>query len=188
MPNPTKYGRCIKELERIYGIRDGSAGKVAVDGLESNNFTPKTEADLAEQLGMTRQTLQNYKALADSIPEIQTLIETGIGNTNPVKFGRCIKELERIYGIKNGNNQFERVPQVAEGSNVTQSDLASQFGMSVDTLNRYKQLADSIPEIQTLVETGIVTPTTACPGNSPWLIPGRLDLCSFFHCKMTMVT
>lgn len=97
---------------------------------------------------------------------LKCLIETnirqrGIGNTNPVKFGRCIKELERIYGIKNGNNQFERVPQVAEGSVVTQSDLASQFGMSVDTLNRYKQLADSIPEIQTLIETGIVTPTTA---------------------------
>lgn len=95
---------------------------------------------------------------------IKCLIETnirqrGIGNTNPVKFGRCLKELERIYGIKEGRP--EKLPQNAEVSNTTQSDLASQFGMSVDTLNRYKTLADSIPEIQNLVETGIVTPSVA---------------------------
>lgn len=84
----------------------------------------------------------------------------GIGNTNPVKFGRCIKELERIYGIKQGNNQYSSFPQNAEPSK-SQEDLASEFGISVDTLSRYKQLADMIPEIQDLVETGIVTPTTA---------------------------
>ena len=95
---------------------------------------------------------------------LKQLIETnirqrGIGNTNPVKFGRCIKELERIYGIKEGRP--EKLPQNAEVSNTTQEDLASQLGISVDTLSRYKQLADMIPEIQDLVETGIVTPTTA---------------------------
>ena len=102
----------------------------------------------------------------DSEDEIlKCLIETnirqrGIGNTNPVKFGRCLKELERIYGIQQGNNQFSSFPQNAESSK-SQEDLASQLGLSVDTLSRYKALADMIPEIQTLVETGIVTPTTA---------------------------
>lgn len=97
---------------------------------------------------------------------IKCLIETnirqrGIGNTNPVKFGRCLKELERIYGIKQGKRtDLETFPQDAEKS-ISQEDLASQFGMSVDTLNRYKTLADSIPEIQNLVETGIVTPSVA---------------------------
>ena len=77
--NPVKFGRCIKELERIYGVRDGSAGGTGANQyskeVESNNYT---EADLADQLGLTRQTIQNYKALADMIPEIQTLVETGI--------------------------------------------------------------------------------------------------------------
>jgi ParB family chromosome partitioning protein len=47
----------------------------------------------------------------DSEDEIlKQLIETnirqrGIGNANPVKFGRCIAELERIYGIKNGGDR-----------------------------------------------------------------------------------
>jgi len=94
---------------------------------------------------------------------IKCLIETnirqrGIGNTNPVKFGRCLKELERIYGIQHGG---DRVSNPQNADLVTQEDLASQLGMSVDTLKRYKDLADSIPEIQSLVETGIVTPTTA---------------------------
>lgn len=35
------------------------------------------------------------------------------------------------------------------------------MGMSVDTLQNYKLLADMIPELSDLVDTGIVTPTTA---------------------------
>lgn len=31
------------------------------------------------------------------------LRQRGIGNPNPVKLGRCIKELERIYDIHQGN-------------------------------------------------------------------------------------
>lgn len=39
---------------------------------------------------------------------LQDLLETnirqrGIGNPNPVKLGRCIKELERIYGVRDGS-------------------------------------------------------------------------------------
>ncbi|EPY6472018.1 hypothetical protein ACWO4B_002689 [Clostridium sporogenes] len=37
--NPMKMAKCIKELERIYGIRQGSAGKVSI--LDGNNFAPK---------------------------------------------------------------------------------------------------------------------------------------------------
>lgn len=102
----------------------------------------------------------------DSEDEIlKCLIETnirqrGIGNTNPVKFGRCIKELERIYGVRDGSEGKRSLDQNNSGLK-TQEDLASQLGISTDTLRNYKQLADAIPEIQTLVETGIVTPTTA---------------------------
>ena len=72
-------GLCIKELDRIYGIREGSAGKVGVN-LESNNFTPKTEEELLKSLGLglTRQTLQNYKRLTEMIPELEELVDTGI--------------------------------------------------------------------------------------------------------------
>lgn len=91
----------------------------------------------------------------------------GIGNTNPVKFGRCIKELERIYGVRAGSaggtgaNQYTKLEPNNSGEATTQEDLANQLGISADTLRNYKQLADMIPEIQGLIETGTVTPTTA---------------------------
>ena len=87
--------------------------------------------------------------------------QRGIGNPNPVKLGRCIKELERIYGIregsfnKSGDNRIGE-PKVSDDQK-TQSDLADMIGISVDTLNNYKKLTELIPELDDLVQTGIVT-------------------------------
>lgn len=75
------------------------------------------------------------------------------------KLGRCIKELERIYGIEHGNNQFDRTPKVSDSLN--QEQLAEMIGISVDTLNNYKKLTKLIPELEDLVNTGILAPTTA---------------------------
>lgn len=103
----------------------------------------------------------------DSEDEIlKCLIETnirqrGIGNTNPVKFGRCIKELERIYGIQHGGDRKSEESTSNNFNLKSQDDLADELGITVQTLHNYKQLANVIPEIQDLVETGIVTPTTA---------------------------
>ena len=101
---------------------------------------------------------------------LKDLIETnirqrGIGNPNPVKLGRCIKELERIYGIQHGatsfqGNQYNEVsPKLSESP--TQERLADMIGISVDTLNNYKKLTELVPELQDWVETGILAPTTA---------------------------
>lgn len=55
---------------------------------------------------------------------LKDLIETnirqrGIDNPNPVKLGRCIKELERIYGVREG-----RPEKLSKISEVNQSDIA----------------------------------------------------------------
>ena len=90
-----KLGRCIKELERIYGFREGRPEKL------SNNFTvnnqPTNESELAEQLGMTRQTLQNYKKLTEMIPELEKLHDTS-NRKNQVKinFVIALRYFERI--------------------------------------------------------------------------------------------
>lgn len=94
---------------------------------------------------------------------LKDLIETnirqrGIGNPNPVKLGRCIKELERIYGIEHGGDRKTSSPKV---SDLNQSDIAEMIGVSVDTLNNYKKLTELIPELEDLVDTGILAPTTA---------------------------
>lgn len=81
-----------------------------------------------------------------------------------MKLGRCIKELERIYGIKQGNNQ--RTSNNFKASNnfkssKTQEDLAKELGITVQSINNYKKLTEIIPELEDLVDTGILAPTTA---------------------------
>lgn len=73
------------------------------------------------------------------------------------KVGKRIKELERLYGIQNGG---DRKSDTKNSALISQSDLASQIGISVDTLQNYKLLADMIPELDELVTTGIVTSHT----------------------------
>lgn len=97
---------------------------------------------------------------------LQDLLETNIRQRGDVggsakKVGLRIKELERLYGIQNGGDRKSK--SVPNNSDVisTQEQLAQQFGMSVDTLSNYKLLADMIPELSDLVDTGIVTKTTA---------------------------
>ena len=70
--------------------------------------------------------------------------------------------MERLYGIHqgNGSNQYEQKPNNSAIA-VTQSDLATQLGISVDTLQNYKMLADMIPELEELMDTGIVSKSTA---------------------------
>lgn len=82
------------------------------------------------------------------------------------KVGKRIKELERLYGIQNGStsfqgNQYEVVTNKSEVPKKTQEQLAAQMGISVDTLQNYKLLSEMIPELSDLVDTGIVTKTTA---------------------------
>lgn len=94
---------------------------------------------------------------------LQDLIETNIRQRGDVggsakKVGKRIKELERIYGIEHGNNRFKTTNN---SESTTQEQLASQMGISVDTLQNYKMMAEMIPELEDLMDTGIVTKTTA---------------------------
>ena len=101
---------------------------------------------------------------------LQDLIETNIRQRGDIggsakKVGLRIKELERIYGIRNGSTNEKGNNRLGEPNNSadkkSQSDLAAEFGISVDTLQNYKTLTEMIPELEDLVDTGIVTNTTA---------------------------
>ena len=93
---------------------------------------------------------------------LQDLIETNIRQRGDIggsakKVGLRIKELERIYGVREGRP--EKLPNYSVVK--SQSDLAAEFGISVDTLQNYKTLTEMIPELEDLLDTGIVTNTTA---------------------------
>ena len=103
----------------------------------------------------------------DSDDEIlKQLIETnirqrGIGNINFVKFGRCERELERIYGIQKGNNQHSKEDATNGRKLKTQADLANELGVDTKTLQRAKKLAELPEDIQQMVMDGKVTASTA---------------------------
>lgn len=96
--------------------------------------------------------------------DVKDLIESNLkqrvpANSNPVKLGRCFAFLEEYYCVKEGRPK-KKLPNNSAVSK-TQKELAEESGMSVDTMRNYKRLASAIPEIQELVETGKVSPTTA---------------------------
>ncbi len=77
-----------------------------------------------------------------------------------MKLGRCIKELERIYGVRDGSTNSKGVG-VSEKFSFTQKDLSDEIGIDVRTMQNYKKLTELIPELEDLVDTGILAPTTA---------------------------
>lgn len=124
------------------------------------------------ELGITT-VLTDMRDYSDEDKVLKDLIETnirqrGVGNPNPIKLSRCIKELERIYDVREGSfggtgaNQYTKLePKVSDEAKTPQEKLADIIGISVDTLQNYKKLTDLIPELQDWVETGILAPTTA---------------------------
>ena len=58
----------------MYGIERGNNQY----GYEKNSHPKMTQEQLASQMDMDVRTLQNYKMLADMIPELDDLVITGI--------------------------------------------------------------------------------------------------------------
>lgn len=47
-----------------------------------NADEPSTQKELAESYGITRQTMNNYMRMANMIPELEDLVDTGIVKLN----------------------------------------------------------------------------------------------------------
>ena len=116
----------------------------------------------AKAIGIMKIAVE-VRHYADDDKVLKDLIETnlmqrGIGNVNPVKIARCIAELERILGIRNGGDRK------SDGNNFhvnTQADLAEKLEVSQRQLSNYKKLLDLTPELQTAVEDGKISATNA---------------------------
>lgn len=75
-----KVGMRLRELDRIYGIEHGGQrGNQYQEAKPNFSVLPqKTQEDLARENNMFVDTYQNYKTLADMIPELDELEKTGI--------------------------------------------------------------------------------------------------------------
>lgn len=135
---------------------------VIVDAADLTIVSGHQRVRACKVLGI-KQVAVEERGFCSEDERLKQLIETnirqrGIGNGNPVKFGRCIAELERIYGIRNGGDRK------SDGHNVqvkTQDDLAEELEISKRQMARYKSLTDLIPELQEAVESGKITQTVA---------------------------
>ena len=143
-----------------HGVR--SAITVGKDGTITSGHQ---RVRACKELGITEipALIIDYKSEDEKLLDLisTNLKQRGAGNLNPFKLGACIKELERIYGIANGNNQHsKRVGQIVQGS-MTQRDLSAEFKIEFKKWQRCKQMADMIPELQALVNTDVITANTA---------------------------
>jgi len=99
--------------------------------------------------------------------EIKDLIESNLrqrvlGNTNPVKLGRCFDFLNNYYGFVQGTNQYSYTKVLCSTDKpCNQKELAKSYGITQQTMNNYIRMASMIPELEDLVDTGIVTKDTA---------------------------
>lgn len=86
-----KVGKRIKELERLYGIRSGSVNEKGNNriGEPNNSVDQKSQSDLAAQMGISVDTLQNYKLLSEMIPELKE----NVAQENAKKFSGQIRKV-----------------------------------------------------------------------------------------------
>ena len=108
--------------------------------------------------------IENFKSEdAMLLALIETnLIQRGSGNTNPIKLGRCLNELDRIYGVKQGNNQH-RNPNNLDSmvERKSKKEIAGRLGLSQETLTNYQKLTTLDEELQQMVLDGGISVTNA---------------------------
>lgn len=110
------------------------------------------------------QIFRNVMLFVDGGEAETNIRQRGDVGGSAKKVGKRIKELERIYGITKGNNQYSSLPNNSVSS---QEDIAAQMGISVQTLQNYKMMAEMIPELEDLMDTGIVTKVRQCRNLTP---------------------
>lgn len=67
------------------------------------------------------------------------------------------------YGFEKGGDRKSKekiFPLKIVDEPATQTDLATTYGITKQTMNNYMRLAKVIPELEDLVDTGILAPTT----------------------------
>lgn len=141
--------------------------------VHSNSWT---DSQTAKKAGVGVGTVARYNRVMNSddrlLDRFVRMFSNGEIGGSAKKVGKRIKELERLYGIRegsaggNGSNQYvkkELEPNSSVEAKKSQSDLAAQMGISVDTLQNYKILSEMIPELEELLDTGVVTKRRVLP-------------------------
>lgn len=107
-------------------------------------------------MGISVDTLQNYKMMAEMIPELEDLMDTGIvtKTTALAKQRKVIVEYVRLCGYEQGGDRKSK----AQHGLLNLDEIAHQLGTSKTNLKRAlsieRNLTDSMKE---LLDTGIIS-------------------------------
>ncbi|MDJ0331734.1 hypothetical protein [Planococcus sp. S3-L1] len=102
---------------------------------------------------------QQYMKEAINFQEEDKQERRGQAETDPIKKARIAQFLKEYWGVRNGINQYKRVPHNGEGK--TSSDIAETIGAQPKHLNRILKLNKLIPQIQQLVSSKQLGTTAA---------------------------
>lgn len=123
-----------------------NADVVKIPTRTENDNMGRTSEKLASIANVSEKTYRmGAKILNSDNDELKQEVLSGEKSINA-----GYKELERLYGIQNGGDRKSE-PNSSELKK-SQSDLAAQMGISVDTLQNYKLLSEMIPELSDLVQ------------------------------------
>lgn len=156
-----KVGKRIKELERVQGVRDGSSNEKGKNRIgEPNNSVDKiSQSDIASQMGISVDTLQNYKMLATIIDVMEWMINTQLGRRNlpPQQRIAVVKKFEKRIQEQAKENQSEAGKKYGNGKNSsspngeklndkkirTDKELAKLAGVGTGTIARFNRVMSS---------------------------------------------
>ena len=151
-PNPIKLGRCIKELERIYGVRDGSTNKQGTIVGENFSFTQK---DLAKEIGIRMIPIRIREDLIDEDKKLKVLLAANFQRpkNSEAKQRKVADEYVRLCGYKNGEigRNHSQDFQNGKAEKMTLEEIAKQLGTSKTNLTRAlrieRNLTDAMKEL-----------------------------------------
>lgn len=115
--NPMKMAKYIIELERIYGIKNGGGyfgGNQYIKNEElTNNSVAPNQEELAKQIGISTDTLQNYKKLTILIPELQSMVENDtLKSTTAYKiWAKLSSDEQKDFFDKIGQENIKKLTQ-----------------------------------------------------------------------------
>lgn len=112
---------------------------------------------------MINAEVVHYKSEEDIIRDLIEINvrQRGVIDDSEIKQSRRIDFLKEYYGIKRGGDRRSDKSKVQNAPLKTLDDLSEELQISKDKIKRLSKLSDMIPEMQELVETGVVSKTTA---------------------------
>lgn len=177
-------------LNKYYEFERGGNGsnqygqKAKLLTIADNNI-PSNQIELANSYKITRQTMSNYMRMANMIPELQDLVDTGIlapttdiapdlqdenlklralisnnfgrRKNDPVKDRKALATYVELKGYKHGEMGNGRKKTCQNGTS-TLDEIAKELNMSITNLKRALRIERNLTDsMKELLDTGEIT-------------------------------